>query len=742
MPETTIITVANWLKQATDEGYLNYHEFDKFSDIISIDTDQCEVYRADWKIRGMVVALKSWLNNSSKEEREVMDGFAKELKMLRKVDYHPNILRFFGVSQDLSSQRHLLVLEYADGGTLRQYLQQNHHLLTWKDKISLGQQVVSGVACLHDNEIPLKELNANNILVKDGAIKIYNIGLSNQFNQMSKANSAKKSGIEYIDPQILKNSRHKRNTKSDIYGVGVLLWEISSGRPPFQSSLSNGISKINLATKISEGEREEPVKGTPMTYVDIYQQCWQDDPNKRPNIHKVHEKLSNIVVPIKKKSIDNCLSTINNENSKGISVPNEIKCGIGSTRPIRTRKISNEKLSLKGNPNNNGSISNSVTEVGKNSDKKYPADIGGKKSPTKETRRRKTLTIEIGGKKIPNKSLTKETGEKKSPTIPITPTTPTTPITPITLTTEMGGKKFPTTPILEMGGKKSPTKEMGGKKHTIDKTKPIQRPNTFNIGRKTQNRRSSFNNDPTTPTTPTTPISSVNKRLIDNADTAFFEDLLSFFINVLEISSDSTAMISSIKDYLHNKSREHKSTFKSLIIHKDNPAFCSIIGFFYENSIGTVQDKQAAFNSYKKSAESSDAIGQYFLGRCYYLGQGIKTDRKKAFELLQKSAENGNSRGRWMLGFCYERGYGTEKDLKKAFDQFLQSAEAGNITSQIELGRCYEEGIGVKKNLAKAIECYQHASARGHLLANKKIEALKKIQRKNISASKVGPKEG
>ncbi|CAG8452942.1 6642_t:CDS:2 [Diversispora eburnea] len=671
MPETTIITVANWLKQAIDEGYLNYHEFDKFSDIMSIDTDQCEVYRADWKIRGMVVALKSWLNISSKEEREVMDGFSKELKLLRKVDYHPNILRFFGVN--LSSQKHLLVLEYANSGTLRQYLQQNHHLLTWKDKISLGQQVVSGVACLHDNEIPLRELNANNVLVKDGSIKIYNIGLSNQFNQMSEA---KKNEIGYTDPQILKNSRHKRNTKSDIFSVGILLWEISSGRPPFQSSsleLSNGMSKNKLATKISEGKREEPVKGTPVTYVDIYQQCWQNDPNKRPTIHEVHEKLSKIVVPIKKKSIDNCLSTINNENSKGINVSNEIKCGIGSTRPIRTRKISNEKLSLKGNPNNNGNISNSAT--------KFPTDIG------------------------------------------------------------MSGKKSPTTPIL-MGGKKSPTKEMGGKKHTIDKTKPIQRPNSFNIGRKPQNRRSSFNNDPTTPTTPTTPISSVNKRLIDNADTAFFEDLLNFFINVLEISSDNTAMISSIKDYLHNKSREHKSTFKSLIVHKDNPAFCSIIGFFYENSIGTVQDKQAAFNSYKKSAESSDAIGQYFLGRCYYLGQGIKTDRKKAFELLQKSAENGNSRGRWMLGFCYERGYGTEKDLKKAFDQFLQSAEAGNTTSQIELGRCYEEGIGVKKNLAKAIECYQHASARGNVLANKKIEALKKIQRKNISASKVGPKEG
>lgn len=79
MPETTIITAENWLKQAIKEDYLNHHEFDQFSDIIPIDADRREVYRAEWKIRGMVVTLRSWLNTSNKEEREVMDGFVREV---------------------------------------------------------------------------------------------------------------------------------------------------------------------------------------------------------------------------------------------------------------------------------------------------------------------------------------------------------------------------------------------------------------------------------------------------------------------------------------------------------------------------------------------------------------------------------------------------------------------------------------------------------------------------------------
>ncbi|CAG8754684.1 2257_t:CDS:1, partial [Acaulospora morrowiae] len=490
-----------------------------------------------------------------------------------------------------------------------------------------------------------------------------------------------------------------------------------------------------------------PVKDSPCEYVKIYRQCWRDDPIKRPDIHEVLNILLNIEIP------DNLSNAINISN--GI--------GIVSTRPIKTRGNSDDKILKEGSddkilsssPTESASSDGtlcSITEVDQlptNNDKKLSTELGKKKPQVNLGGKR--LSTDVGGCRrlgcrglsveVGSKRLSANLGSKKSPTDVASRNSSID--VGRKLSTETGKMKSPTKETvrkkssLDVSEKKPSNSDVGNKTST-ERPKPARRVTSINTElsqsiRKTENRRSSFNgvSGNTTPTTPTNPNSIANKKIIDNTDAAFFEDLLKFFISILEISGDFPAMISSIKEYLHNKSREHKSTFKALIKHKDNPAFGSIIGFFYENSIGTVQDKQAAFTSYKKSADSGDAIGQYFLGRCYYWGHGIKTDRKKAFELLQKSSENGNSRGQWMLGFCYERGYGTTKDLKKAFEQFLHSAEAGNVTSQMELGRCYEEGIGVDKNLGKAIECYQHAFARGHVLASKKIEALKKAQRRN-----------
>ncbi|CAG8649828.1 17595_t:CDS:2 [Acaulospora colombiana] len=125
MSETTMISASCWLEEAVDQGCLNFHDFEKFSDFTSIGNGPFgEVYRAQWKIRGLVVALKSWMDATGKEEKKMLDGFISELKMHRKVDYHPNILRFYGMSQGddsscenfkgfilLSSSHHVFVFD-------------------------------------------------------------------------------------------------------------------------------------------------------------------------------------------------------------------------------------------------------------------------------------------------------------------------------------------------------------------------------------------------------------------------------------------------------------------------------------------------------------------------------------------------------------------------------------------------------------------------------------------------------
>ena len=82
--------------------------------------------------------------------------------------------------------------------------------------------------------------------------------------------------IPYMDPKIFnikETESYNLTKKSDIYSLGVLLWEITSGHPPFEN-----ISRFALGHEISNGLREEPIEGTPLEYQQLYQKCWEQDP--------------------------------------------------------------------------------------------------------------------------------------------------------------------------------------------------------------------------------------------------------------------------------------------------------------------------------------------------------------------------------------------------------------------------------------------------------------------------------
>src|SRR3954465_9524163 len=95
--------------------------------------------------------------------------------------------------------------------------------------------------------------------------------------------------VRYIEPQCFINSSYKRDKASDIYSLGVLLWEISSGRPPF-----NNMGILDIAREVVQGKREAPITGSPSAYVTIYQMAWDSDPKKRPTINKVRENLERL----------------------------------------------------------------------------------------------------------------------------------------------------------------------------------------------------------------------------------------------------------------------------------------------------------------------------------------------------------------------------------------------------------------------------------------------------------------
>ena len=103
-------------------------------------------------------------------------------------------------------------------------------------------------------------------MVHQNTIKVSDFGLSKRIKRISDSQSQLFGVIPYIDPKrFLKQQSYSLNEKSDVYSVGVLLWEISSGKPPFESE-----SDVSLTMRILRGLREKIIPDTFVDYVKLY----------------------------------------------------------------------------------------------------------------------------------------------------------------------------------------------------------------------------------------------------------------------------------------------------------------------------------------------------------------------------------------------------------------------------------------------------------------------------------------
>ena len=139
-------------------------------------------------------------------------------------------------------------MQYADGGNLRTYLQTHFSTLTWDDKIKLAYQISEGIKYLHGENILHRE------------VKIIDLGTGNWYHVFGM--------ISYFDPKLLEDYSNQYNKKSDIYSLGVLMWELSSGKPPFIGENEN-ILRYHLIN----GRRVDSIPNTPTKYLKLYQSC-------------------------------------------------------------------------------------------------------------------------------------------------------------------------------------------------------------------------------------------------------------------------------------------------------------------------------------------------------------------------------------------------------------------------------------------------------------------------------------
>ncbi|RGB34279.1 kinase-like domain-containing protein, partial [Rhizophagus diaphanus] len=182
----------------------------------------------------------------------------------------------------------LLIMEYANGGDLQSYLKNNFKYLTWSDKKKLAFQIADGLNYLHNENVIHRDLHSRNIVIHENNAKITDFGISkNQNNQTSTAYIDNFGVVAYMEPKCLTDPNFPYTKSSDIYSFGVLMWEISSGYPPFKDN----DNIVALAISINTGVREVTVSGTPEEYEKLYKNCWKQEPGQRPTIIEILDKF-------------------------------------------------------------------------------------------------------------------------------------------------------------------------------------------------------------------------------------------------------------------------------------------------------------------------------------------------------------------------------------------------------------------------------------------------------------------
>ncbi len=215
------------------------------------------VYKARCNRLNRLVAIKVLKKELSQDE-EFRRRFHAESQAVAMLS-HPNIVSVYDVSH--SNNLDYIVMELIEGITLKQYLEQKG-ALNWREALHFSTQITKALEHAHSRGIIHRDIKPHNIMIlKDGSVKVADFGIARISSAQNTLTREALGSVHYISPEQAKGGRV--DYRSDLYSLGVVMYEMLTGRPPFDGDtpVSVAIQHINakptmpreLAPSIPEG---------------------------------------------------------------------------------------------------------------------------------------------------------------------------------------------------------------------------------------------------------------------------------------------------------------------------------------------------------------------------------------------------------------------------------------------------------------------------------------------------------
>ena len=248
-----------------------------------------DVYKAKCHKLNRYVAIKV-LKPEFSSDKNFVSKFRVEAQSAAGLA-HPNIVSVYDVGEDRGM--YYIVMELIEGITLKQYIQRKGRL-TVKEAVSIAIQVAQGIECAHNNKIIHRDIKPQNIIIsKEGKVKVTDFGIARAASS-NTINSNAMGSVHYISPEQARGGYI--DEKSDIYSLGITMFEMLTGRVPFDGDTTVAIALMHIQNEVPN--LRDIIPDIPISVEKIVYKCTQKKADRR------YLKITSLITDLKRALIN------------------------------------------------------------------------------------------------------------------------------------------------------------------------------------------------------------------------------------------------------------------------------------------------------------------------------------------------------------------------------------------------------------------------------------------------------
>lgn len=247
-----------------------------------------DVYKAKDLILGRFVAVKV-LKPEFSEDINFVTKFRTEAQSAAGLE-HPNIVNIYDVGSE--NGIHYIVMEYVEGITLKTYIEKKGQL-SYKEAVSIAIQVGRGIEAAHNKNIVHRDIKPQNIMIStEGKVKVTDFGIARAATSNTISSDVMGS-VHYSSPEQARNGFV--DGKSDIYSLGIVMYEMVTGRVPFDGDTTVAVAIQHLQEEMVPPSAYAP--NLPISMEKIILKCTQKNPDRR------YESMTALLADLRKALI-------------------------------------------------------------------------------------------------------------------------------------------------------------------------------------------------------------------------------------------------------------------------------------------------------------------------------------------------------------------------------------------------------------------------------------------------------